>query len=233
MLNSYAAAKLQHGRTKVPPPPRRGTGRGRGTVLTWNDNYKSKYKMENVWIFHLVCQHTTRARRGGKSRKKRQREVPNAMPHVATCSGSSSGNSNAHVNVNLVNATKHSTATAATTRNNNEWNNSIGHCCGNLPPPLRLPPLLGLATPPWPAWFHMCFYVNFHEISWQHDELPALPPCGTNTPISRRRESGNTTAVTCRNLRDGNQQSGEGGRQLCLMRSWHLAKVVFAVAARG
>lgn len=61
----------------------------------------------------------------------------------------------------------------------------------------------------------MCFYVNFHEISWQHDELPALPPCGTNTPISRRRESGNTTAVTCRrrsgNLRDGNQQSGEGG----------------------
>lgn len=48
MLNSYAAAKLQHGRTKVPPPPRRGAGRGRGTVLTWNDNYKSKYKMENV-----------------------------------------------------------------------------------------------------------------------------------------------------------------------------------------
>lgn len=131
------------------------------------------------------------------------------MPHVATCSGSNS--SNAHVNVNLVNATKHSTATAATTRNNNEWNNSIGHCCGNLPAPLLLPPPLGLATPPWPAWFHMCFYVNFHEISWQHDELPALPPCGTNTPISRRRESGNTTAVTCRNLRDGNQQSGEGG----------------------
>lgn len=71
------------------------------------------------------------------------------MPHVATCSGSSSGsnNSNAHVNVNLVNATKHSTATAATTtRNNNEWNNSIGHCCGNLPLPLPL-------SHPW-GWAH-------------------------------------------------------------------------------
>lgn len=190
--------------------------------------------MENVWIFHLVCQHTTRARRGGESRKKRQREVPNAMPHVATCSGSSSGNSNAHVNVNLVNATKHSTATAATTTNETI---PLGIVVATCPRPFASRLRRGLPHPLGLPDFTCASMSTFTKLVGNMTSCQRCHPAAQTRPLADvgnqgiQRPSHAAAAVATWGM--VTSRVGKGGRQLCLMRSWHLAKVVFAVAARG